>query len=98
MSALRDRSASWKVDRANQHSTDTDVTSAFRAGEMAESVEARRLGPDMLLVGNANNDLSSAECKRQLNGAFLECLTGLPWSIEPWGGWAQMMGRRYRGG
>jgi len=93
MSVPRDRPASWKLDGANQHSTDTDVAAAFRAGEAAEWVEARRLEPDMLLVGNADSDLSSAEYKGQLNGAFLECLTGIYWSIETWGGWAQMMGR-----
>ncbi len=86
---------SWKVDGANQHSTDTDVASAC-AGEMAEWVEAHRLVPDILLVGNADNDWSSAECKRQLNGAFLECLTGMSWSIETWVAFTRLWASRIR--
>ena len=93
MAHPRDRPASWKLNGANQNSTDADVASAFRAGHAAEWAEARKLEPDMLLLGNVDSDLSSVEYKGQLNLALLECLTGQSWSIETWGGWAQMMTR-----
>jgi putative glycosyl hydrolase-like family 15 (GHL15) protein len=92
----RDPPADWKLNATNQESTDADVASAFRAGQAAEWAEARKLEPDMLLLGNADSDLSSVEYKGRLNLALLECLTGQSWSIETWGGWAQMM-RRYLG-
>ena len=89
----RDPPASWKRNGANQNSTDADVGSAFRAGEAAEWAEARKLEPNMLLLGNVDSDLSSVEYKGQLNLALLECLTGQSWSLETWGGWTQMMSR-----
>jgi len=89
----RDPAADWKLNGANQNSTDADVASAFRAGQAAEWAEARKLEPNMLLLGNADNDLSYAEYKGQLNLALLECLTGQSWSIDTWGGWTQMMTR-----
>ena len=89
----RDPPASWKRNGANQNSTDADVAAAFRAGEAAEWAEARKLEPDMLLLGNVDSDLSSVEYKGQLNLALLECLTGQSWSLETWGGWTQMMSR-----
>jgi hypothetical protein len=89
----RDPPASWKLNGTNQNSSDADVAAAFRAGEAAEWAEARKLEPNMLLLGNVDSDLSSAEYKGQLNLALLECLTGQTWSIEAWGGWQQMMSR-----
>src|SRR5258706_12595260 len=89
----RDPPASWKRNGANQNSADADVSSAFRAGRAAEWAEARKLEPNMLLLGNVDRDLSSVEYKGQLNLALLECLTGQSWSLETWGGWAQMMSR-----
>jgi hypothetical protein len=88
-----DPSASWKLNGANQNSADADVSSAFRAGQAAEWAEARKLEPNMLLLGNVDSDLSSVEYKGQLNLALLECLTGQSWSLDTWGGWAQMMSR-----
>ncbi len=93
MSQPRDPAANWKLNGANQNSTDADVGSAFRAGEAAEWAEARKLEPNMLLLGNVDSDLSSVEYKGQLNLALLECLTGQSWSLETWGGWTQMMSR-----
>jgi len=89
----RDPTASWKLNGTNQNSTDADVGSAFRGGEAAEWAEARKLEPNMLLLGNVDRDLSSVEYKGQLNLALLECLTGQSWSLETWGGWTQMMSR-----
>jgi Hypothetical glycosyl hydrolase family 15/Divergent InlB B-repeat domain len=88
-----DPAADWKRNGTNQNSSDADVAAAFRAGEAAEWVEARKLEPNMLLLGNVDSDLSSAEYKGQLNLALLECLTGQSWSIDTWGGWQQMMSR-----
>ena len=88
-----DPPASWKLNGVNQNGTDADVAAAFRAGEAAEWAEARKLEPNMLLLGNVDSDLSSAEYKGQLNLALLECLTGQSWSIDTWGGWTQMMTR-----
>jgi len=89
----RDPPASWKLNGTSQNSTDADVGSAFRAGQAAEWAEARKLEPNMLLLGNVDSDLSSVEYKGQLNLALLECLTGQSWSLETWGGWTQMMSR-----
>ena len=91
-----DPPADWKRNGTNQNSSDADVASAFRAGEAAEWAEARKLEPNMLLLGNVDSDLSSAEYKGQLSLALLECLSGQSWSIDTWGGWQRMM-ERYLG-
>jgi len=79
------------LNGANQRSTDADVAAAFRAGHAAEWAEARKLEPDMLLLGNVDSDLSVRRVQGQLNLALLECLTGQSWSLETWGGWTRMI-------
>jgi hypothetical protein len=79
----------------NQLRADPTIQSAFRNGYVAYWNALRTLNPGVKLIGNADNDLSYAEYKGKLDGAFLECQMGKTWSIETWGGWAEMM-KRYR--
>ena len=86
-------SADWQLKGRNQSGNDPVIQAAFRKGQALEFKEARRLAPDVLLVGNTDNDLSTPEYKGALNGALMECLMGQRWSIESWGGWQQAMTR-----
>jgi hypothetical protein len=77
----------------NQLRTDPTIQSAFRKGYVDFWNTLRALKPTLKVMGNADNDLSQAEFKGQLEGAFNECLIGKTWSIETWGGWQAMMAR-----
>ena len=86
---------SWKQDGRDARPDDSDVQSAHRAGHVEHWNRIRQLQPKALLLGNADNDLSNAQWRNQLNGAFLEALMGESWSIEKRQGWIKMM-ERYR--
>lgn len=87
--------ADWRQDGKDVSSTDADVQAAYRRGMAAHWAAARKLQPDLLLIGNVDSDLSSPEYRGQLNGAFLEGLMGKSWSLER-RGWRVMM-QRYLG-
>ncbi len=88
-----DQLADWKMNGTNQNNTDSDVQTAYRQGEAAEWDAARKLSPNLIMMGNADNDLSSPEYKGKLQGAFLEALMGKSYSIETLSGWGPMMTR-----
>jgi hypothetical protein len=88
--------ADWKREGRNMSSRDAEVEAAYRRGMAAHWQAARRLRPDMLLIGNVDSDLSSPEYRNQLDGAFLEGLMGKSWSLERTQGWGAMM-KRYLG-
>lgn len=83
----------WKNNGRTQSRQNPAVAAAYRAGEASYWVASRALDPNVLMMGNADNDLSFPEYKDQLNGVFLEGLMGQPWSIVNWGGWNRMMDR-----
>ncbi len=85
----------WRLDGRNAQPDDPDILSAHREGHVQHWRRIRELQPKALLIGNADNDLSSKQWRNQLNGAFLEGLMGETWSIERREGWASMM-QRYR--
>ena len=87
--------ADWKRNGTEVSNRDPDVEAAFRRGMADHWEAARRLRPDILLMGNADNDLSSPEYRQRLNGVFLEGLMGKSYSIEGWGGWNMMMQRYF---
>lgn len=87
----RDKVADWEVNGANQSNTDTLVQTAYRQGHAAEWAAAKLLAPNVITMGNTDNDLSSPEYKGKLQGAFLEALMGKSWSLETWAGWKPMM-------
>lgn len=83
--------ANWRRDGRDVSSKDPEVQAAFRRA-MAEHWEAaRRAKPGLLLMGNADNDLSLPEYRKRLNAVFLEGLMGLKYSLETWGGWRKAM-------
>ena len=84
------KTADWNRDGKNDASNDPEIARAHRIGHVAEWRQAHELRPDMFLMGNSN-DLSSSEFSGKLQGAFLEGLIGLSWSIERWQGWEKMM-------
>lgn len=93
MSHQRIKRADWDLDGKDDSGDDPRIQAAFRRGEAAEWEEARRLAPNVILMGNTDNDLSYPEYRNKLQGAFLEGLMGQSWSIERWGGWQKMMER-----
>lgn len=84
--------ADWNLDGRNDANDDPEIAQAHRAGHVTEWQEARKLRPDILLMGNTD-DLSSVEFSGRLHGAFLEALIGKSWSMERWKGWEIMMDR-----
>jgi hypothetical protein len=79
----------------NQLRSDPTIQSAFRKGYVDYWSTLRSLNPTLKIMGNVDQDLSQAEYKGQLEGAFSECLQGKSWSVETWAGWEGMM-KRYR--
>lgn len=87
--------ADWMRIGTNQAHDDPVVAAGLRRGFVSYWNALRARNPGMKIMGNADNDLGSAEYRGQLEGAFLECLVGVNWSIESWGGWEAMM-KHYR--
>jgi hypothetical protein len=85
--------ANWKLDGNELSNRDPEVEAAFRRGMAEHWDAARRLAPNVLLMGNADNDLSSPEYRGKLHGVFLEGLMGKSWSLERTAGWTGMMKR-----
>jgi hypothetical protein len=83
-------SADWKRNGTNQLATDPEIQAAFRQGQVDYFTALRNLNPGIKIMGNADNDLSSAEFKGKLEGAMLECAFGKSWSHET-AGWNRMM-------
>jgi len=88
-------SADWDLDRANDSRGNPAILAAHYDGHLAHWKRLRELAPNVLLVGNTDNDLANAQWRNQLNGGFLEGMMGERWSMETWAGWGAMM-QRYR--
>jgi len=87
--------ADWQLVGSVQPRTNTTVQAAYRAGTAAYWSSLRSMNPSLMMMGNTDNDLASAEYKAKFQGAFLECQMGKSWSFETWAGWNVMM-QRYR--
>lgn len=85
--------ADWNLDGSDDDKGNLNIQSAFRRGHRAHWDAVRDHAPTRLLMGNTDNDLSYPEYVSRLDGAFLEGLMGLKWSIETWGGWQKAMER-----
>lgn len=79
--------ANWRLDGRDVSSKDAEVQVAYRRALADHWQAARRAKPGLLLMGNADNDLSLPEYRQQLNAVFLEGLMGKSWSMETWAGW-----------
>ncbi|MEK6784306.1 MAG: putative glycoside hydrolase [Nitrospirota bacterium] len=86
------KTADWNRDGNNDANDNSEILRAHRSGHVAEWRKARELRPDIFLMGNSD-DLSSPEFSGNLQGAFLEGLIGVSWSMERWQGWEKMMSR-----
>jgi hypothetical protein len=95
LAVQRIKRADWDRDGKDERGDDPRVAQACREGHLSEWRTARRLAPQLMQLGNADNDLSSPEFKGQLEGAFLEGAMGWTWSLEKQVGWQKMM-KRYR--
>ncbi len=88
------KAADWNIDGVNDDRDDPAIQSAYRAGHRASWEAARALKPGALIMGNSiDSDLSFVEYKNELNGAFMEAVMGLPWSLESRKGWSAVMDR-----
>jgi hypothetical protein len=87
--------ADWNGNGKDDDPKNPAVAAACRAGHRAEWEQIRRIHPGIALMGNVDSDLSEPEYAGQLEGAFLEGLMGISWSIETWAGWPAAM-KRYR--
>jgi len=83
----------WKRNGTNQLNTDPVIQAAVRQGIVDYFSALRTLNPGKKIIGNADNDLSTAEYKGKLEGAYNECAMGKSWSLETWAGWNSMMSR-----
>lgn len=88
----RIRRADWDLDGKDDDGDDPRIQQAFRRGEAAEWARARELAPKVLLMGNADNDLSYPEYRGKLQAVFLEGMMGYSWSLIN-RGWDKMMDR-----
>lgn len=86
--------ADWDGDGVDDNPDDPRILKAWREGYVDLWARIRELSPNILIIGNADSDLSEPEFRGQLDGAFLEGLMGKSWSIENKHGWSTMM-RRY---
>lgn len=64
-----------------------------RQGYVDYVKQLRDLMPDMRVMGNVDNDLSSPEYRGVFDGAFLEAAIGRNYSLETWRGWPALMAR-----
>lgn len=85
--------AQWRPGAPAEASDRAGIEHAYRAGQAAEWAAARRLQPNLLFMGNADNDLHYPSYRGKLQGAFLEGLMGHRWSLATWAGWDRMMQR-----
>lgn len=92
----RVKTADWDLDGKNDSGENQRIRTAFRRAMLEHWQFAKRLAPDRLQMGNTDNDLSYAEYKDRLQGAFLEGMMGYDWSLESWGGWTLMMERYFK--
>ncbi len=83
--------ADWKLDGNNYSNTDPVIQQAVRAGAASEWAVSKKLAPNVLMLGNSDNDLNYPEYTNKLNAAFLEGLMGKSWSYETVDGWDYMM-------
>lgn len=72
MAKPRISSADWKLNGNVQSGDDPEIIVAYRKAHIQEWQEAKKLDDTLLLMGNADNDLSSAEYSGKLHGVFLE--------------------------
>lgn len=86
------KEADWKQVGVDQRGDDSTLWPVYRRGQAAHFKAAKKLAPEMLLVANTDNDLSSPEYKGLLDVAFLECVMGKAWSFETRNGWDWAMG------
>ena len=96
MAHPRIAAADWAGTGRNEAGESSPVQQAFRLGQLRHWQAARRLAPNLLLIGNPDNDLSYPEYRGRLQGAFLETLMGARWSLFARAGWHAMM-QRYLG-
>ena len=84
--------ANWLINGVNQATADPTASAAMRAAQAAEWTAIEALEPQMLLMGNTDKgSLTYAEYQHKLPAALLEGVTGQTWSVDTWGGWAEMM-------
>lgn len=84
--------ADWNKDGKDDSKFDELIAAEYRAGHAREWAEAKSLCPLVDHMGNAT-DISSIEYSGKLQGAFLEALMGLSWSLETQSGWTAVMAR-----
>jgi len=85
--------ADWDGDGKDENGKDPRIQEAYRRGQVAHWEKARALAPNMIVMGNADGDLSTKEYRGRLNGDFLEAMMGKAWSPETLQGWDGMMSR-----
>ena len=88
--------ADWTGSGHDAPPEDLIAATAYRTGHRSEWKQIRKIHPGLLIMGNADCDLSAPEFASQLEGAFLEALMGKKWSLETWAGWQPMMERYHQ--
>lgn len=83
--------ADWDLDGKDDDPKAPTYEQAFRGGQARHWEAIRRLQPKIAIMGNADNDLSSPEYKKKLDGSFIEGWMGKTWSVETRRGWTEAM-------
>lgn len=79
--------ADWNRDRINDSPSLSWVQSAYRKGQASYVNSVRATTSRLKVMGNSDGDLSQAEYRELLDGAFLEGAMGKSWSLENCCGW-----------
>lgn len=92
----------WNRDGSNDSASTIAVRNWWRDGQRAYYDTAKSLQPNLVLIGNIDNDLdgstypagadSFTQYKDVFGGGFMEHVIGEDWSPEAWGGWSMAMG------
>lgn len=89
--------ADWDRDGTNDDRDDPVVRDWYRDGQRAYYDRAKELAPDMLVMVNADNDLSGEvhppdvdpfdQYRDVVHAALIEHAMGASWSVETYAGW-----------
>lgn len=85
--------ADWTGRGIDKGGDDPATAAMWRQGYVAYVNAIRALRPSLIVMGNADGDLSEPEFSGLFDAVFLEGLMGETWSIEKTAGWPAMMAR-----
>jgi hypothetical protein len=80
--------ADWDRDGTDDDPKSPRYATVFRESHARHWQAIRKLKPGVVIMGNADNDLSSPEYRKKLDASFIEGWMGKSWSPETRRGWS----------